>query len=152
MHNGHVLTLFSIATLLMLGSCGHRFTAVKPEGFAAYPEGKTFQAVSHDHVVYRVRFEKNEPQAQFPFWREALIKRMASAGYRIISDTSITLSGKQALLLEAAAPIGETDYSYLIAMTVQDKNILIAEAAGKVELFQKKKEAILKAISAIVIK
>ena len=152
MRKGLMVAFFSLTMLATLSGCGRQFVAVRPEGFASYPKEKTFEAVSPDQIVYRVRVEKNEPYALFAFWKEALIKRMSSAGYRIISDTSTMISGRQALLLESAAPLGESDYSYLIAMAVFDKKILIAEAAGKVELFQKKKDALLKAISAIVIK
>ena len=148
---GLSLLFFAFAALMAL-DCAPRFTAVKPEGFAAYPEGATFRAVSHDKIVYRVRTLENQPYAEFAFWKEALIKRMTAAGYRIISDSIVTLSKKDALLLEMAAPIEESDYSYMVAMAVNEKKILIAEAAGKVEPFQKKKGSIIKAITAIVIK
>ena len=105
-----------------------------------------------DRIVSRVRVVKNEPYAEFGFWKEALVKRMADAGYRIIADSTFTLCNKQALLLETAAPLGASDYSYLVAMIVNNKKIIIAEAAGEVELVQKKKDALLKAISAIALK
>ena len=140
------LPLLLLFAALLTPHCGRQFTAVKPEGFAAYPDGRAFRAVSHDRIVYRVRTLKNEPCAAFAFWKEALPKRMADAGYRIIADSTITISNKKALLLEMAAPVGQSDYSYVVAMAVNGKKILIAEA------FQKKKSAILKAIAAIVMK
>jgi hypothetical protein len=149
---GRFPLLFALMALMALNQCAPRFRAIKPEGFAAYPEGSTFRAVSHDKIVYRVCTLENEPYAKFPFWKEALIKRMTTAGYRIVADSTLALSNKEALLLEMAAPIQESDYSYLVAMAVNGKEILIVEAAGKVESFQKKKDAIIKAISAIVIK
>ena len=139
--------------LIMLLSCSLPFTTVAPDGFATYRNrGRVFRSVSHDRVVYRVRRIKNRPYAGFDFWREALPKQMGDAGYRIISDTVVTVGNRSALVLEMATPVGAYDYSYMVMMQVKGKKILIAEAAGVVDEFQKHKKNILAALEKTVIK
>jgi len=136
------------ATLLPLAACAP-FTATVPPGFAKYRGAADFRAVSHDRVVYSVRHVRNKPRAGFDFWREALPNKMRDAGYRIVADTVAVLHDRKALFLEMVAPLGDYDYSYLVMMTVARKKIVVAEAAGPVDTFQKRKESILDALRSI---
>jgi hypothetical protein len=145
--------LFVAGLQVLLLSCGRPFTTVAPDGFATYRKGgKVFRSVSCDRVVYRVRHLKNRPYAGFDFWREALPKRMGDAGYRIISDTVITVDKQSALVLEMATPVGDYDYSYMLMMQVKGSKILLAEAAGVVNEFQKRKKSILATLKKTVIR
>jgi hypothetical protein len=102
-------------------------------------------------VVFRVRACKNDPYADFVFWREALPERMKNAGYRIVADSVITSGNNKALLLEMAAPLGSVDFSYMVLMRVNEKNILLAEAAGAFPDFQKRKSSVVAALEKAVL-
>jgi len=128
------------------GGCSRAFTAVAPEGFATYKGGESFRAVSPGHIVYRVRTVANDPYAGFDFWREALPERMKNAGYRIIADSVVVCAKDKALLLEMAAPVEQSDYTYLVMMMVGEKRILIAEAAGEFTEVQGRKTEIVGAL------
>jgi hypothetical protein len=141
-----------MCAVLMVAGCSRPFLAKAPEGFAVYKGGSSFKSVSPDHVVFRVRSCKNDPYAGFDFWREALPERMKNAGYRIVADSVLSTENSKALLLEMVAPLGTTDFSYMVMMRVKEKNILIAEAAGAFSDLQKRKPAIITALNMAVFK
>ncbi len=132
--------------VVLLPDCSRPFLTAAPDGFAVYKNKEKFKSVSPDHIVYRVRTVKNKPYADFSFWREALPERMKNAGYRVIGDTVMSIKNNNALLLEMAAPLGLTDYSYLVMMVVSKKKILIAESAGTFTEFQKRKSSVIDAL------
>jgi len=139
----HIILCLMVA---LLSDCSRPFLTAAPDGFAVYESRKNFKSVSPDHIVYRVRTVKNKPYADFSFWREALPERMKNAGYRVIGDTVMSIKNNNALLLEMAAPLGQTDYSYLVMMVVKKKKILIAESAGTFTEFQKRKIPVIDAL------
>ncbi|MBN1959483.1 MAG: hypothetical protein JW841_00935 [Deltaproteobacteria bacterium] len=140
-----------LSTTLLLNGC-RRFEAKVPDGFAAYDDGiNHFRAVSPDGVVYRVRTEKNSPEAKVVFWREALKKRMLDAGYIFTNENDITAGQIPGYLLELAAPVGLQDYGYLIALFVSGSRLIIVEASGEVLKLKNHRDAILNSINALKI-
>ena len=133
--------LLSIAGTFLLSSCSP-FTTTLPKGFASYGGILKKRSVSPNQVVFRARFVKNKPYAGFDFWREALPKRMRDAGYRIVSDSVVTVNNRKALILEMITPLGSYDYSYIVMMSIKKKKILLAEAAGTVDEFRKQRKQI----------
>jgi hypothetical protein len=117
-----------------------------PEGFAAYHERKRVRATSPDGVVYRVRVQKNKPEADLSFWEEAMRTRMLEAGYHLVEEKRIKSGENEGALLELGAADGEKDQSYLVAVFVDGKKLVIVEAAGEVERFAPRREAITAAI------
>lgn len=135
-----IIPLF-IAGVLLLSSCSPFITTL-PDGFASYGGILRKRSISPNQVVFKVRSVKNKPYAGFDFWREALPKRMRDAGYRIVSDSVVTINGRKALLLEMITPFGSYDYSYIVMMSIKKKKILLAEAAGTVDEFRKQRDKI----------
>lgn len=143
----HVLLI--IITALASG-CAPKLPASVPQGFAAYENYEKIRAVSPDGVMYRIRREKNEPFAELPFWREALKKRMLDAGYTFMNEEDIEAGERSGYLLELAAPLGARDFSYLIALFVNDnKQLVIVEAAGDMNVFAKWRPEIITSIEEI---
>jgi hypothetical protein len=152
MKNSLSVYLTTVLSLLLFSNCGKPFTTPTPEGFAPYTDNMVFKSVSPDHVVYRIRMIKNDPFADFNFWREALPERMKNAGYRVICDTILSIENSKSLLLEMAAPLGNVDYSYLVMMKVNGEQILLAEAAGIYTNFQNRKQSIIEALKKTALK
>lgn len=121
-----------------------KYTA--PKGFAAYGGAGDFRAASPEGVVLKIRTEKNEPFAELDFWREALKKRMADAGYRFIAESEIKAGNDKGYMIELAAPLGPTDYSYLIAVFQKEKKLVIIESAGEIAALKKRRGDIIDAI------
>lgn len=143
-----ILMVLSIFMGLVLFSCAH-FKAQPPSGFAAYKKRCTFEAVSPDGVVYRIKTVKNKPAAQLPFWSEAVLTRMRNAGYSIVDTSSISIQGNDAFIMEFAAPLGNEDQSYLVVVIYSSARLTIVEAACEVSKFQMRKPDIIKAIKEI---
>jgi hypothetical protein len=117
-----------------------------PAGFAPYTQTTKIKAVSPEGVVYRVRSEDNKPFAELTFWKEALKKRMLDAGYIFLNEAPIEADAQEGYLLELTAPYGQQDYTYLVAVFVHGKKIIIAEAAGEVGDLAARRTAVLEAI------
>ena len=132
---------------------GPKTTAVKavtPDGFARDQDGagRETRFLSPDGVLFSVRAIPNKPPADLAFWKTALQTRMSQAGYRVLGDSMITVGGAEGSLLRLAAPLGRTDYLYLVALSLRGKEIRVAEAAGEASLMKAREEAVLKALAA----
>jgi len=136
-----------LAALLALAAC-RGFDADPPEGFAAFDDWSQFRAVSADGVMYIVRTEDNDPEAKLEFWKEALKNRMKDAGYSFVAEENIK-GTSPGYLLELAAPVGEQDYSYMVAIFVRGSDIIIAEASGEVTHFAGRRGAVVAAMGKI---
>lgn len=141
--------LLVVAALCLFGSGCRGFDAEAPAGFATYDDWSQFRAISADGIMYRVRTGDNDPEAKLKFWSEALKKRMLDAGYAFISDGEVKAGNRPGYLLELAAPVGQEDYSFLVAVFVRGSDLIIAEAAGEVTRFAKHREAVVAAIGSI---
>jgi hypothetical protein len=145
------LSHFAVLILLlsaMVGCVAHE-AVLPPTGFARYSDAREFKAVSPEGVVFRVRSEENKPFAELSFWKEALKKRMLDAGYIFLREAPIAADDQPGYLLELTAPLGEKDYTYLTAVFVREKKIVIAEAAGEVTDLDSRRDAILAAIQGL---
>lgn len=135
-------------TVLMVSGC-KTLPANAPEGFAAYQGENPFRAVSPDGVMYRVRTAENKPFAELSFWKTALKKHMTDSGYRFISDSEVAADNLTGYQLELSAPVGDKDYTYLIALFVKRDTLIIAEASGEISSFKKLQASIIEAIKKI---
>lgn len=139
------------AAAAFLAGCA--FHPAAPKEFAQYHRGYVFKgplhAVSPDGVLFTVRTEKNKPKADLAFWRDAMKTRMSQAGYRVVSDTICSMKGAEGALLRLAAPVGNQDYLYWIAFSLNPsgKRLLVAEAAGESKRFLARQDEISKAIA-----
>lgn len=144
--------LAGLATAALLAGCA--VNPAVPKDFAQYHRGFLFKgnlrAMSPDGVLFTVRCEKNKPRADLAFWREAMKTRMSQAGYRVVADTSCSMQGREGALLKLAAPVGNQDYLYWIAFSLNPSGsrILVAEAAGEAKKFLARQDDIAAAIAA----
>lgn len=120
-----------------------------PEGFSAFRDERRYRAASPDGVLFRARTVKHEPRADAAFWQEAVRERARAAGYRIVADEAITVGGVEGVRLELQAPLGEEDWTYLVAFFPSGRRVAIVEAAGQVARFDERRGAILAAIEAL---
>ncbi|MEL6761667.1 MAG: hypothetical protein AAFP04_14865 [Myxococcota bacterium] len=149
--NNEFLRRITAIAILSTAAC-MPFQASSPDGFAAYEEDGEFRAVSPEGITFRVRAEDNEPPADLEFWSEALKNRMSDAGYVVVSDGSVDAKNGSGYRLELAAPIGELDYSYLVAIFVHGDDIVVVESAGEVGQFAARRDAIESALTNLRLK
>ncbi|MCB9741878.1 MAG: DUF4349 domain-containing protein [Alphaproteobacteria bacterium] len=123
---------------------------LQAEGFSPYRKvRRERRAASPDGVVLRVRAEAHEPQADAPFWKEAVTERMAAAGYILLSEQNIEVDGRAGFALEFTAPMGNSDYGYLIAVIPAGRKLYVAELGGELIRYQARRQAALDAILAL---
>jgi len=151
------LNTMNVADMLRHFEWGHRATRSKatvptPDGFAAWRKRGRFQAVSPDEVLFRVRTARNKPRADLGYWREALRNRMSDAGYKVLAESDISASGHPGVLLELGAANGEQDQTYLVAVFVSGRKLVIAEATAEATRMRTRKDALLTAISGMQIR
>jgi hypothetical protein len=127
-----------------------RSLPVAPEGFAPFRRPGRFQAVSPDDVAFRVRSARNKPAAELGFWTEALESRMVAAGYRVRESGPVTAaSGETGALLELGAANGEQDQTYLVAVFVDGRHLIIVEATGEADRFRARRDAVVQAVQGL---
>ncbi|MBT3219937.1 MAG: DUF4349 domain-containing protein, partial [Proteobacteria bacterium] len=106
--------------------------AITPAGFSPFKDIKRQHwAVSPDEVLFRIRTEKHEPEADLEFWKEAVTVRMTEAGYGALRDQEIKANGTLGFFLEVTAPMGTQDYVYGIAAFPVGSRLVVAEAGGE---------------------
>ncbi len=118
-----------------------------PAGFSAWKDHTQYRAVSSDGVMYRVRSEKHEPQGELLFWKEAMKQRMVAAGYQVASEAEVEAGPVRGAMLEVRAPLGEQDWTYLVAVFPIGKKLVLVEAAAEITKMEARKTAILAAMS-----
>jgi hypothetical protein len=119
-----------------------------PADFGTYENLKSLQAVSPDRVVYQVKRLENKPFADQGFWQVALKERLSKAGYVVTEEGPIESGNRQGYFVETTAPRGTADYMYLVALFVQDKQLVVVESAGELAAYKARREKIFAAIRA----
>jgi hypothetical protein len=120
-----------------------------PAGFSAYRKGRERRAVSPDEVVFRIRAARHKPKAELSFWQEATRVRMVEAGYRLVREETFDAGGTRGALLELTAPLGSSDYTYLIAVFPRGRKLILVEAAGEIEDFEARRAEIEAAVQGL---
>ena len=141
-----VLLLLSIT---ILSSCATVPAVVAPEGFAVYERQNDFLAVSPEGVRFKVRYEKNEPEQDLEFWKEALEIHMDGSGYEKLSSDTFETADGEGFYFEWVAPVGQEDWIYLTAVTVHEEWIAVAEAASSFPMYKKYRERLMKSLESI---
>ncbi len=151
----------ALAGALLLASCGGpRFRA--PEGFAPL-ERRIFEsreyvlrAMSPEGMRFQVRSLKNDPRQNLAFWAEALRAQLVKEGYRASGEPQVFKAagpGKRTPIdgrfFEWAMPYGAESWSYLTAVMVSGRKILVVEAAGERALYQKHRAAVLASLETL---
>ena len=139
--------LLVVAVLLGLGSCATVPSVEVPAGFAAYRDTAPPKAVSPEGVGFRLRQVDNDPPQSLEFWGNALQRHLSDAGYLLVDQEGFVAPAGSGLSFEWAAPVGEEDWLYLVAIVVTADHILIAEAAGSVDRYRLHRESVREALT-----
>ena len=144
-----------IITVILFSSCPGTpptFSIEKPEGFAVaeIKQGELYNAVSPEGIILGVKTEENYPVKDIEFWSNALKNQFINNGYQLYKEEEINIeNGSKGVLFEWLAPYASSTYIYLTFITVKNSKIIIAEAAGEVNLFADYRESIIESIKTI---
>lgn len=143
-----------IFTVIFLAACPGTPSGLiidNPEGFAVanVRAGELYSAVSPEGIFFSVKTENNYPLKDIDFWREALKNQFDKNGYQLYKEEELYAGSNKGVLFEWLAPYSGSTYIYLTYITVNNDKIIIAEAAGEVNLFKEYREAITESIKTI---
>ena len=134
----HSFTAIAIVLVgAALGGCEAKMQF--PTGFVEvekYDLGPYDQrAVSADGVVMALRSETNPKNASLDFWGKAIRDELIEQrGYALSKDESVQAAdGRQGKLMTFTALRSGVEFTYMVAVYVTVKTVLIAEAGGKSE-------------------
>lgn len=142
----HIMLL--LLTFGLLAGCTSLPHSAAPAEFATYESKDSLQAVSAERVVYQLKRVGNKPFADLAFWQVALKERLLKGGYVVTAQGPIEASGHKGYFIETTVPRGTSDYSYLVALFVQDKNLIVIESAGELSAYKAQRQKIFAAIKA----
>lgn len=134
--------------LTLLSACGSATLPVynNPNDFYQYEDAKNIKSISADGIIYRVKHVELK-QGDISFWRTALKTHMVEdGGYLFVKEQNFYRHNKNAYYIELNAPVGQEDFTYLIAIYEADAGLIVVEAAGEIMTFEKHRENILDAI------
>jgi hypothetical protein len=96
--------------------------------------GYEFRGISPDGVVLGLQMRDNAKHGTLQFWSEAIKNELTNRGYKHVRSESITsTSGRQGELLSFSTEKSGQKFTYLLAVCVGSRDILMAEAGGKTE-------------------
>jgi hypothetical protein len=148
--------LAALAILLAGTSAGGCASEMQwPPGFVEVDRDSrgpfTQRAVSADGVVVALRAEPNPKDATVDFWvsavREELVNRR---GYTLAKEEAATSAdGAPGKLLTFTAQRSGVEFTYVTALYVKGREVLVGEAGGKTEAFTPKADAIRKCLTGL---
>lgn len=108
------------------------------------------RAVSADGVVVGLRHESNSNGGTLAFWSEAAANEMKNQGYKFVKAEEVTsASGQAGKLVEFTADQRGMGFTYLLAVYVNPREVLLAEAGGRADDFKKHQDAVRKALLSV---
>jgi hypothetical protein len=122
-----------------------------PRGFAVFERETPFRAITPEGLVLRARTAKNEPPQDLTFWSQALALQMEQSGYIRAAEGSFSALVGNGAFYEWVAPVGRQDWVYLTAIAVDEKTIVIVEAAAPAEHYAKHRAAIRESLGSLAV-
>ena len=121
---------------MLLAGCAHRLEL--PTNFVAMDEPERgpyeVRGVSPDGVVIALRTRENPNKGALAFWSQAIRNELTGRGYKLVDSKPVeSKAGTAGELLSFASEKGGRKFTYLLAVFVEGKEILLAEAGGPAE-------------------
>ena len=136
----------------LLGGCAGNLDL--PSNFVELPPEETgrydVKAVSADGVLIALRRMDNPKNGTADFWAKAVENELTSRGHSLIESVPVTSeSGSAGRLLTFTRDQKGQSFTYILGVFVKGKRLLIAEAGGKTDAFDKRKAEISKSLLSV---
>lgn len=141
-----------LGAVILAGCATARPVLDQPRGFAEYRDRSAYRAVSPEGVVLRARLADNEPAQTLEFWAEALKTQLVKSGYSPVGEEAVETRSGPGIILEWAAPVGQEDWIYLTGIALSGSHVVVVEAAGAYQHFQKHRAAILDSLRTLEVR
>lgn len=138
-----VLTVVTLA----LAGCGPSFTMDAPPAFRQFTDRGGLRLITADGVRVMARAVENNPEADLPFWIDAMKRHLDQRGYAAQSEGCFeTATGRAGCTVDFLLPNGAEDWVMSQTVFVDGERLILVEATGPFERFQKVAPAYKKAL------
>jgi hypothetical protein len=144
-----LLLALALVSLLALSCVTPQVEIDTPKGFAAYIDAEPYRAISAEGVRLRARLIENDPEQSLEFWREALRVKMERAGYAKLAEERFDAPSGEGAYFEWAAPVNGEDWVYMTAISLEEGQIVLVEAAGPFELYSAHRSAVKESLASL---
>ncbi len=138
-----------ILGMMMVGCVTPQIAMDTPEGFAAFSDTDAPRSISPEGVLVRARTVPNDPAQSLDFWAETLERQLAESGYLLVEKSDFMIDTADGVLMEWLAPVGEDDWIYLTAISVEGSQIAVVEAAGPADHYETYRAAIRRSLESL---
>jgi hypothetical protein len=146
--------IFAVA-LFLLSACAHT-SFDTPKEFAKLDEENSYaqRATTAQGVVIAVREVDAPEDTSLAFWSEAITQRLkAGQGYALLDSRDVQAkSGEAGRLLTFGHDQNGHTYDYWVAVFPQKKRVVVLEAGGRRDYFDKAKPELEQAIASLVLR
>jgi hypothetical protein len=147
------IRIFAVA-LFLLSACAH-VSFDTPREFAKLDEHNSYEqrATTAHGVVIAVREVDAPEDTSIAFWSEAITQRLkAGQGYALLESRDVKAkSGEAGRLLGFGHDQNGQTYDYWVAVFPQKKKVVVLEAGGRRDHFEKAKPELEQAIASLVL-
>ncbi len=139
MHTTHILSALFLGISLLASACTPAAKLDAPPGFATLKSqgGYDYRAVNAHGVVVAARTEPNELHGNTTFWADSLEEKLTRAGYAKESATDVDTRVGKAKMQKYAATRDGRDMTYWLLVVSNEKSVVVVEAGGDKETFDK---------------
>lgn len=143
-----LLFLAGLLVILFTGGCATEYMLNLPDSFAVYErENKEYKAITAGGVKVRSFQVKNDPEGSVEMWFSAIDIHLKSGGYQVVRSEDFTSPQNfDGRITEYRYLYNGKDYTYLIAILINQDNIYIIESGGLQKRVSKYKKEIISAM------
>jgi len=106
-----------------------------------------FRAVSADGVVLALSVRDNPKKGTLEFWSEAIRNELTDRGYSLVKTEAVESSSNvPGTMLTMEEDLRGQKFTYVLAVFVKSREVLIAEAGGKADLVRLRMTEITKSL------
>ncbi len=139
MRTTHIFSALYVGLSLLAVACTPAAKLDAPPSFATLKSqgGYDYRAVNAHGVVVAARTEPNELHGNTTFWADSLEEKLERAGYAKASATDVDTRVGKARMQKYAATRDGREMIYWLLVVSNDKSVVVVEAGGDKERFDK---------------
>jgi hypothetical protein len=139
MRTTHILSALFLGISLLASACTPAAKLDAPPGFATLKSqsGYDYRAVNAHGVVVAARTEPNDIHGNTAFWADSLEEKLGRAGYTKASSADTDTRVGKARMQKYTATRDGREMSYWLLVVSNDKSVVVVEAGGDKETFDK---------------
>jgi hypothetical protein len=139
MYTARIVSAVALGLALLANACTPAVKLDAPPGFGKMTaeSGYDYRAVNAHGVVVAARREPNDLHGDTSFWADSLEEKLSHAGYEKDSASEVDTKVGKAKMQKYTAKRDGRDMTYWLLVVSNEKSVLVVEAGGDKETFDK---------------